>query len=537
MKLRTVNMGLLISACANAMKPLETFDVPELDRWSQERSWSIADEIEVINRPSPVPEFPMSEDYYQFCDSVGVGRDSDIGPTVFRAIFIMDSEDRITGITNHCLNPNLFAGVEGEHMLELKRVFAALRSSKLAERYPGVHQWVEDVTRVPTQSDFSIDDPRLDSPYKVPVRMLAGYAIPKYGFGFRYWQDLVQEAVKFNFPENDPTRTFLLEHTWMRSPTLPASTYFWFHLYHDYRKTFDSETLARLKDGLLHYANDLKYILEYKDRTIDVREPATLACINTIGPLATLADTPELDAWSYRYYDGVENTYVPDGVKFDSGHLPVPEFPTSEDYRQFCDATGYECDHRFPLMLFKELFVTDSEDRIVGVTNHLSSVDIRSSVDVDDLELIKRALEAVRLDNSLVKYPKLHPWVESLELEVSTTDWGYTSARGAFGGSGFGFGLYCVLMPNGYRPYYRSVLFRQAVEYNFSEEDPTRALLLACTPVGQERSPSDPFRWHKRGLRYDFTRSFDPEFLAELKPGLLAYARDLKRLLWHKCRV
>jgi hypothetical protein len=530
-------MGLLISACANAMKPLETFDVPELDRWSQERPWSVIDGREVDNHPPPVSEFPTSGDYYELCDSVGVDRDSPIGFVVFNAVFTTDSEDRITGVTNHCLNPNLFASVEGEHMVELKRVFAALRSSKLAERYPGVHQWVEDVTRDATQSDFSFEGPRLRSPYEVPVTILTRYAYPEDSFGLRYWQDLVQEAVKFNFPESDPTRTLLLEHTWMRNPDLPASTFYWFHPYYDYRKTFDPETLAELKDGLLHYANDLKYMLKYKDRTVDVRDPATSACVNTISPLATLDDTLELQAWSDRYHNVVESTRVPDGAKFESGHLPVPEFPTSEDYRQFCDALGYKCSHLFPLMLFKELFVTDSEDCIIGVTNNLSSANVQSSINSDDFAPIRQALEAVRLDNSLVKYPKLRPWVESVELEVSTVNWGHTSVRRAFGGPHFGVGLYPVVTPSGYKPYYRSVLFRQAVEYNFGEEDPTRALLLVCAPLEQEISPSDQFRWYKRGFRYDFTRSFDPEFLAELKPGLLAYVADLKRLLWRECRI
>ena len=70
------------------MKPLETYDVPELDRWSRERPWSVIDGREVDNHPPPVSEFPTSEDYYELCDSVGVDRDSPIGFVVFNAVFV-----------------------------------------------------------------------------------------------------------------------------------------------------------------------------------------------------------------------------------------------------------------------------------------------------------------------------------------------------------------------------------------------------------------------------------------------------------------
>lgn len=61
--------------------------------------------------------------------------------------------------------------------------------------------------------------------------------------------------------------------------------------------------------------------------------------------------------------------------------VPIPKTPTSEDYSQFSEIMSNDLTSRTILMVFKEVFHTDSEDRIIRITDRLSNPNLHSAID------------------------------------------------------------------------------------------------------------------------------------------------------------
>lgn len=256
MKVYSANLGLWIKVRWNSTKFLEWEDVPELCKWLDERDPHFIDDVKFKTTRPPVPPFPKSEDYFQFCSVMQASRDSETVLMAFKELFDLDSEDNITGASMVFSGGELRSALSDGYRTDVEMSFQAVRQEDWSTKYNRISPWVKDVLRDigPRSED---DDPLELSPYDTPASMIAA-SFDTGSNTFYYGEDLVREAIKHNFPEGDPDRTLLMESTEVAPAKPPTETLRWYLHWYDYSRTFDPVVLAKLRPGLLAYLRDLK---------------------------------------------------------------------------------------------------------------------------------------------------------------------------------------------------------------------------------------------------------------------------------------
>lgn len=207
------------------------------------------------------------------------------------------------------------------------------------------------------------------------------------------------------------------------------------------------------------------------------------------------------------------------------GGVPVPDVPLSDDFGEFSEimSTIYRSD--VVLLLFQELFVTDAEDKIVGISENLTRPDRYSAVDGRFNRATSVTLGDIEDEGNIGTYPRLRPWIPLARKVLETPRMVYENSVRA---SPFNSALRVlsrVYSGSGYRLVYPETMARAAVRYNLDENDPNRLALLEHLPCGRSESPTEATKWFSRD-RADHRTEFTKESLVRMKPALLEYLED-----------
>jgi len=98
--------------------------------------------------------------------------------------------------------------------------------------------------------------------------------------------------------------------------------------------------------------------------------------------------------------------------------VPIPKTPTSEDYSQFSEIMSNDFTPRTILMVFKEMFHTDSEDRIIRITDRLSDPNLHSAIDGEYRSFIDDTFRTVSRSDVTTKYYRIQHWLDACLREI-----------------------------------------------------------------------------------------------------------------------
>lgn len=434
------------------------------------------------------PPFPTSEDYYQFCDVLKYEHDSLEALFLFHELFTINSNNSVTGLNDY--QPYNYADftLRDYHSGHIANLFHEISEEDWINKYDKIHPWADYIKRkfviykhVPHCIIFIHDLLRLKQ-YK-----------------FFYANKFISEAIKYNFAEDDPDRNLLLKQINLEKDFIPTEPRKWYCSEYDYDTEFDPEILVTLKPGLVTYANMLNAKTINRDDDFDEWYQSAL------------------NSGFYQWHQSALNSEFKINVPSNIGQYLPPPFPTSEDYKQFCDFLSYEIDSLDALVMFHELFTRDANDCITGLTDYNSfnmyKIAALNSMHEDRLML---ALCRVRVKNWIMKYNKLSPWMDDLWCKFLCSSPCSPLVRC----------LYALFCTGRNRFFYFNRLVSDAIKHNFAKDDPDRELLLKHVNLKNDKIATDTRKWY-RATR-DFSTEFDPVFLSSLKPGLVAYADDLK---------
>ena len=138
----------------------------------------------------------------------------------------------------------------------------------------------------------------------------------------------------------------------MENDFIPTEPRKWYCSEYNYNTEFDPEILVMLKPGLVAYDNALNAKTTNQDDNFDKWFRSSL------------------NSGFYKWYQSALNSEFKLDVPSNIKQYSPPSFPTSEDYKQFCDFLSYENDSLDALAMFHELFTRDANDCITGLTDY-----------------------------------------------------------------------------------------------------------------------------------------------------------------------
>lgn len=219
-----------------------------------------------------------------------------------------------------------------------------------------------------------------------------------------------------------------------------------------------------------------------------------------------------------------------DGERPKLSGVPIPDIPISEDYSQFSEIMSRDFTSISTLMVFKEMFHTDSEDRIIGVTDRISDPKLHSAIDGEYRLSIEDTFKAVDQKDMATKYYRIRPWVDAFLHEMRSN-----SVPMEEGGDYTPYEWAVHMITDFHRPYtykivYSDILVDAAIRKNFEEGDPDRDVLWKYTRCPEPQEPTEATKWFY-GNYYDYATKVADSVLVAMKPALLAYLEDVKDLM------
>jgi len=208
---------------------------------------------------------------------------------------------------------------------------------------------------------------------------------------------------------------------------------------------------------------------------------------------------------------------------------PVPGVPNSIQYQHFCEYIGEKQNSFLSLMLYNEVFETDLDGAIKGMSGNMANNSVNCSVSGGQARRVLKKAQSWSQEEVSTKLFSMEKWAELLKqdlrrmLKTEGTKFAITHA------TPLEESIPLIVNSSKGHFYYFNRLLRAAIEFNFDDQDWRRKLLLERGLRSEEMLPPTPtFLWYSGNL-YDFSTEFQPCILKLLEQHLKAYANDLVR--------